>query len=188
MVPFFTLFSVPLEFHTLRKPFCQHCGNTSSTPYLQSLFSCPAFFLVCLIVLDIIFYIDMFTVSFTTALTCWREFYLLLYVLGLKSVQFSSVSQSCPTLCNSMRCSNPGLPVYHQLPEFTQTHVHWVSDAIQPSYPLSSPLFLPSIFPSIRVFSDESALPIRWPNYWCFSFNIILSMNTQDWSPLGWTG
>ena len=49
-------------------------------------------------------------------------------------------------------------------------------------------LLLPSIFSSIKVFSNESALPIRWPNYWCFSFNIILSMNTQDWSPLGWTG
>ena len=57
----------------------------------------------------------------------------------LSSVQFSSVTQSCPTLCDSMDCSMPGLPVHHQLPEFTQTHVHWVGDAIQPSYPLSSP-------------------------------------------------
>ena len=55
------------------------------------------------------------------------------------SVQFSSVAQSCPTLCNPMNCSTPGLPVHHQLPEFTQTHVHWVSDAIQPSHPLLSP-------------------------------------------------
>ena len=55
------------------------------------------------------------------------------------SVQFSSVTQSCPTLCDPMNCSTPGLPVHHQLPEFTQTHVHWVSDAIQPSHPLSSP-------------------------------------------------
>ena len=55
------------------------------------------------------------------------------------SVQFSSVAQSCPTLCNPMNCSTPGLPVHHQLPEFTQTHVHRVSDAIQPSHPLSSP-------------------------------------------------
>ena len=54
------------------------------------------------------------------------------------SVQLSSVAQSCPTLCNSMSCSTPGLPVHHQLPEFTQTHAHWVSDAIQPSHPLSS--------------------------------------------------
>ena len=55
------------------------------------------------------------------------------------SVQFSSVTQSCLTLCNPMNCSMSGLPVYHQLPEFTQTHVHWVNDAIQPSHPLSSP-------------------------------------------------
>ena len=53
--------------------------------------------------------------------------------------QFSSVAQSCPTLCNPMDCSTPGLPVHHQLPEFTHTHVHWVHDAIQPSHPLSSP-------------------------------------------------
>ena len=75
-------------------------------------------------------------------------------------------------LCDLMDCSTPGLPVHHQLPEFTQTHVHWVSDAIQPSHPLSSPLLPPSIFPSSRVFSNESALHIRWPKYWSFSFNI----------------
>ena len=71
-----------------------------------------------------------------------------------------------------MNRSTPGLPVHHQLPESTQTHVHWVGDAIQPSYPLSSPSCLPSIFPSIRVFSNESVLRIRWPKYWRFSFNI----------------
>ena len=71
-----------------------------------------------------------------------------------------------------MNRSTPGLPVHHQLPEFTQTHVHRVGDAIQPSHPLSSPSPLPSIFPSIRIFSKESALHIRWPKYWSFSFNI----------------
>ena len=72
-----------------------------------------------------------------------------------------------------MDCSTPGLPVHHQLPEFTQTHVHWVGDAIQPSHVFKLPLLLPpSIFPSIRVFSNESALRIRWPKYWCLSFNI----------------
>ena len=59
--------------------------------------------------------------------------------MSFSSVQFSSVAQSCPTLCDPMNHSTPGLPVHHQLPEFTQTHVHWVSDAIQPSHPLSSP-------------------------------------------------
>ena len=71
-----------------------------------------------------------------------------------------------------MNHSTPGLPVDHQLPESTQTHVHCVSDAIQPSHPLSSPLLPPSIFPSTRVFSNGSALCIRWPEYWSFSFNI----------------
>ena len=71
-----------------------------------------------------------------------------------------------------MDYSTPGLPVHHQLPEFTQTHVHRVGDAIQPSYPLPSPLLPPSVFPSIKVFSTESALHIRWPKYWSFSFSI----------------
>ena len=63
------------------------------------------------------------------------------------------------------------LSVRHKLPEFTQTHVRQVSDTIQPSHPLSSPSPLPSIFPSIRVFSNESVLCIRWPKYWSFSFS-----------------
>ena len=71
-----------------------------------------------------------------------------------------------------MDCSMPGLPVHHQLLEFTQTHIHWVSDAIQPSHPLSSFLLLPSIFPSNRVFSNESVLHIRWLGYWSSSFSI----------------
>ena len=91
------------------------------------------------------------------------------------SIQFSSVAQSCPTLCDPMDCSTPGLPVHHQLPEFTHTHVHWVCDAIQPSHPLSSLSPLPSIFSSIRVFSNESHVHIRWPKYWSFSFSISLS-------------
>ena len=82
-----------------------------------------------------------------------------------------SVTQSCPNLCDPMDCSTPGFPVHHQLPEHAQTHVHRVSDAIQPSHPLC-PLLLPSIFPSIRVFSKDSVLPIRWPKYWSFSFSI----------------
>ena len=87
-------------------------------------------------------------------------------------ILFSSVAQSCPTLCDPMDCSTPGLPVHHQLPESTQTNVHWVSDAIQPSHPLLSPSPPASIFPSIRIFSNESAFRIMWPKYWSFSFNI----------------
>ena len=74
-----------------------------------------------------------------------------------------------------MNRSTPGLPVHHQLPEVTQTHVHRVSDAIQPSHPLSSPSPPAPNPPSIRVFSNESALRMRWPKYWSFSFNIIPS-------------
>ena len=82
-----------------------------------------------------------------------------------------SVTQSCPTLCNPMDCSTPGFPVQHHLPEFAQTPVHWVGEAIQPSCPLSS-LLLPSIVPSIWVFSNESALHIRWSKYWSISVSI----------------
>ena len=88
------------------------------------------------------------------------------------SVQFSSFAQPCPTLCDPMNHSTPGLPVHHQLQESTQTHVHRVGDAIQSSHSLLPLLLLPSIFPSIRVFSNESTLSIRWPKYCIFSFNI----------------
>ena len=87
---------------------------------------------------------------------------------------FSSLAQSCLTLSNPMDCSMPGLPVHHQFLEFTQTQVHWVSDAVQPSHPTI--LLPPSIFPSIRVFSNESILRIRWPKYWSFSFSISPSI------------
>ena len=105
------------------------------------------------------------------------------------SDQIRSVAQSCLTLCNPMNHSTPGLPVHQQLPEFTQTHVHRVSDAIQPSHPLLS-LLLPLIPPSIRVFSNESTLPMRWPKYWSFRFSIIPSkeipglMFRMDWLDL----
>ena len=94
------------------------------------------------------------------------------------------IPQSCPTLCNPMDCSTPGFPVLHHLPELAQTHVHWVGDAIQPSCPLLSPLLLPPILPSIRVFSSELALHIRWPKYWSFNFSISPSNEYSGRFPL----
>ena len=91
------------------------------------------------------------------------------------SVQFSSVAQLCLTVCNPMICSTPGLPVHHQLPEFTQTHLHRVGDAIQHLILCCPLLLLPSIPPSIRAFSNESTLRTRWPKYWNFSLSIIPS-------------
>ena len=88
------------------------------------------------------------------------------------SVQFSSVAQSCPNLYDPMNRSMPGLPVHHKFPEFTQTHAHRVSDAIQQSLPLSSLSPPAPIPPSIRVFSNELTLCMRWPKYWSFSFSI----------------
>ena len=94
-------------------------------------------------------------------------------VISDLSVQFSSVSQSCPTLCDPMNRSTPGLSVHHQLPEFTQTHAHQVGNAIQPSHPLSTPS-PPAPNPSQHqgLFSNESTLHMRWPKYWSFSFSI----------------
>ena len=92
-----------------------------------------------------------------------------------------SVTQSCPTLCDPMDCSMPSFPVLHYLLELAQTLVHWVGDAIQPSHPCHPLLLLPSIFPSLRVFSNETALLIMWPKYWSFSFSISSS---NDYSGL----
>ena len=91
--------------------------------------------------------------------------------MSFPSVQFSSVAQSCLTLCDPMDCSPPGLPVHHQLPELLKL---MSIELVMPSNHLilCRPLFLPWIFPSIRVFSNESILHIRWPKYWGFSFSI----------------
>ena len=106
-------------------------------------------------------------------------------------IQFSSVGQSCLPLCDPMDCSTPCFPVHHQLLELAQTHVHRVSDAIQPFILCRPLLLLPSIFPSISVFSSESVLHIRWPKHWSFTFGIspsnehsrLISFRT-DWFDL----
>ena len=103
--------------------------------------------------------------------------------------QFSSVAQSCLTLCDPMNHSTPGLPVHHQLPESTQTHVHRVGVTIQPSHLCRPLLLLPSIFPSIRVFSNESALRVRLPKYWSFSFNTspsVLPVSPSSYFLITW--
>ena len=103
-------------------------------------------------------------------------------------LSISSVTQSCLTLWDPMNHSRPDLPVHHQLPEFTQTHVHRVSDAIQPSHPLSSPSSPAPIPPSIRDFSNESTLHMRWTSIGISALASFLPKNTQGWSPLEWTG
>ena len=106
-----------------------------------------------------------------------------------ENYQFSSVAQSCPTICDPMGCSTPGFPVHHQFPELTQTHVHWVGDAIQPSHPFS--------FPSPPAFnlSQHQGL-FQWVSSLhqvakVLQFQLqrqsVLPMNIQDWFPLGWT-
>ena len=94
-----------------------------------------------------------------------------MHSMHIRYNQFSSVTQSCPTLCDPIDCSMPGFSVHHQLPEVAQNHVHPVS-ASPNQLILCHPLLLPSIFSNIRVFSSESVLRIRWPKYWSFSFSI----------------
>ena len=113
-------------------------------------------------------------------LTPWKESY--------DQPQFSSVTQSCPTLWDPINCSTPGLPVHHHLPEFTPTHVHWVSDAIQPSHPrssLSPPAPNPSHHQSLFQWVNslhEVAKVLEFHS----ALALVLPKNTQDWSPLEW--
>ena len=103
--------------------------------------------------------------------------------------QFSSFALFSLTLCDPMDCSMPGLPVHHQLLEFTQTHVHWVSDAIQPSHPLSSPSP-----PAFNLFQHQGLFQwVSSSHEVAKSIGVsasasVLLMNIQDWFPLGWTG
>ena len=116
------------------------------------------------------------------------RFSFIYFVNSLLSLQFSSVAQSCSALCDIMNFSMPGLPVHHNLPEATQTHVHWIGDAIQPSHPLSSPS-PPALNPS------QHQCLFQWVNTsWggqstgVSTLASVLPKNTQGWSPLEWTG
>ena len=105
-----------------------------------------------------------------------------------RSDQIRSVAQSCPTLCDPMDCSMPDLPVHHQLPEFTQTHVHWVGDTIEPSssvVPFSSCL---QSFPASGSVPRSQFFPSGGQTLGASASASVLPMNIQDWFPLGWTG
>ena len=124
-----------------------------------------------------------------TRLSDWTNW---LKITGLArkfSVQFSSIAQSCLTLCDPMNCSMPGLPVHHELPESTQSQVHWVSDAIQPSHALSSPS--PPAFDLSQhqgSYQMSQLFISGGQNIGVSAPTSVLPMNTQDWSPLGWNG
>ena len=114
--------------------------------------------------------------------------YWLISVCLIIRFQFGSVSQLCPILCNPMNHSTPGLPVHHQLLEFTQIHVHWVGDAIQPSHPLASPS--PPAFNFSQhqgSFQMSQLFTSGGQSIGVSASTSVLPMNTQDWSPLGWT-
>ena len=99
------------------------------------------------------------------------------------SVQFSSDTQSCPTLCDPMNCSTPGLPAHHQLPEFAQTHIHWVSDAIEPSHPLLSPLTCPQYLPESESFPMSQHFAWGGQSTRVSASASFLPKKSQGWSP-----
>ena len=111
----------------------------------------------------------------------------LLTHLKNSTTQFSSVAQLCPTLCDPMDCSTPSLPVHHQLPEFTQTHVHSVSDAIQPSHLLLSFSSCLQSVPTSGSFQMSQLFESGGQSIGVSASTSVLPMNIQDWFPLGWT-
>ena len=100
----------------------------------------------------------------------------------------SSVTQSCPTLCDPMNHSTPGLPVHHQLLEFTQTHFHWVDDAIHPFHPVIPFSSCPQSFPASGSFQMSQLFTSGGQSIGVSASASVLPMNNQDWFPLGWTG
>ena len=111
----------------------------------------------------------------------------ILYI-SFSLVQFSSVAQSCLTLCDPMNHSTPSLPVHHQLPDFTQTHIHWVGDAIQPSHPVVPFSSYPQFFPVSGSFQVSQPFTLGGQSIGISASTSVLPKNTQDWFPLRWTG
>ena len=120
----------------------------------------------------------------------WAESFVNISIFAMQNFcwryQFSSVTQSCLTLCDPMDCNTPGLPVHHQLPEFTQTHVHWVSDASQPSHPLLSRS------PTFNLSQHQGLFQCQFFTSGGQSIGVstsasVLPVDIQDWFPLGWT-
>ena len=131
------------------------------------------------------------TVAHQAPLSMWfsrQEYWSGWPIEGSHISSVTSVTQSCLTLCDHMDCSRPGLPVHHQLPEFTQTHIHRVGDAIQASHPLFSPS------PPAFSLSQQQSFPMSQLFAWggqsigVSASSSVLPVNSQDWSPLGWTG
>ena len=145
----------------------------------------PSLIEVCFQILGCVFVPEL-------SIVLWKLLHCCLFLAycHIRSVQFSSFAQSCPALCNPMNCSTPGLPDHHQLPQFTQTHAHWVSDAIQPSHHLLSPS------PPAPNPSQHQGLLFQWVNSLHEVAKVLefqlqhqsFQWNTQDWAPLGWTG
>ena len=115
----------------------------------------------------------LFDSVYGTQLTKWKtdphSYFTSSFLTTCSVDQFSSIAQSCQTLCNPMYCSIPGLSVHHQLPELAQTHVHRL---VMPSNHLCRPLLLPSVFPSIRIFSNDAVLCVRWPKHQSFQWKL----------------
>ena len=125
-----------------------------------------------------------------SSLACWYCGFIIWFFewwIRLTSVQFNSVAQSCPTLCHPMNCSTPGLPVHHQLLEFTQTYVHWVGDAIQPSHPCHPLFLLPPIPPKSESFPMSQLFTWGGQSIGVSASASFLPKNTQGWSPSEWT-
>ena len=142
----------------------------------------------CLFILYIIICVCEFQTPrpYPTLPTLWQSQVYSLRTWIFKVFNSCSVTKLCLTFCDPMDCNRPGFPVLHYVPEFAQTHVSWVGDAIQPSHPVTPFSSCPQSFPASR--ASESALRIRWPKYWPPSASAsVLPMNIQDWFSLALT-